>query len=208
MNVATIFDWPRFRSRKRTCLVLQPLQRNSRYQAPGVRVRITGGLSVGGKKAGKPEEAPHELPVNLARPVSGLLYHYVRVNLMILLRSSVRWRTKKVRVFGTPAFDWGGSIRATERLTTMHRDTILRHCSFPRGACIRDFRSFSNYDCRIQALSGCRAFETTFRKINLSELSKACLLKVFGRFAVISGPKWRSPPTADNFFLNEAKKGY
>jgi len=80
--------------------VLQPLQRNSRYQAPGVRVRITGGAFLSGvKKAGKPEEAPHELPVNLARPVSGLLYHYVRVNLMILLRSSVRWRTKRDESF-------------------------------------------------------------------------------------------------------------
>jgi len=110
-----------------------------------------------------------------------------------------------MRVFGTPAFD---SIHDTERLTTIHRDTILRHCPFHREACIRDFRPFSNYDCRIQALSGCRAFETTFRKINLSELSKACLLKVFARFAAISGAEWRSPPTADNFFLNEVKKGY
>jgi hypothetical protein len=45
-------------------------------------------------------------------------------------------------------------------------------------------------------------------KLNLSELLKACLLKVFARFAVISGAEWRSPPTADNFFINEAKKGY
>ena len=56
-------------------------------------------------------------------------------------------------------------------------------------------------------LSFSRTVNFSLRAIKLTELIKACLLKVFAQFAAILGAQWRAPPTVDGFFFKRCQKG-